>query len=36
MAKLDVNPKLVAGLIMGLDWHGLDVLGVHPVNIDVY
>lgn len=37
IAELNVHPQLVAGLVVELDLgqHRLDVLGVHPVNIDV-
>lgn len=36
VSELDVDPELVAGLVMRLDGHGLDVLRVHPVDIDVH
>lgn len=37
VAKLDVHPELVAGLIVELDFglHRLDILGVHPVDINI-
>lgn len=36
MAELDINPELVARLVVGDDGHALDVLRIHPIDIDVY
>lgn len=35
IAELDVNPELIAGLIVELEGHGFDPLWSHPVDIHV-
>ena len=35
ITKLNVNPELVTGLVVRADRHVLDVLGIHPVNVDI-
>lgn len=35
IAELDVDPELVARLVVRANGHVLDVLGIHPVNVHV-
>lgn len=36
VAELNVDPELVAGLVVRFDGHGFDVFRVHPIDVNVH